>query len=228
MFIRTQEEWIDEYRKRGALWIHDRNPKRPHALLTSGNHSSGFFNSKPIIDDEALLGECALDLVERFQQLGKIHQVECVVGPQTGATKLARLLSEEFMRKINNKHTVSSASPEKGEGPNGKIMTLSGAEKKKVNYRSVLLCEDVLTTGESVGLTASAVSNADGNVMPFVLALVNRSGKIDLAQKRIVTLISRPMPIWAPSDCPLCKQGSIALRPKTEDNDNWIRLNAQY
>jgi len=35
--------------KLGALWIHDGNPQRPHALLTSGNHSNGFFNASFIM-----------------------------------------------------------------------------------------------------------------------------------------------------------------------------------
>lgn len=37
--------WIDRFKERDALWLHDGNVRRPHALLTSGKHSDGFFNS---------------------------------------------------------------------------------------------------------------------------------------------------------------------------------------
>ena len=88
------------------------------------------------------------------------------------------------------------------------------------------MVEDVLTTGGSVDLTAEAVTNAGGVVLPFVIILVNRSGLTEVNGKKIVALIDRPMPMWTPDECPLCKQGSEALRPK--GTENWDRLNAEY
>lgn len=90
--------------------------------------------------------------------------------------------------------------------------------------QTVLLCEDVLTTGGSVDLTATAVTNAGGIVLPFLLVLVNRSGLTEAGGKKIVALIDRPMPMWTPEECPLCKEGSEAIRPK----DNWAALNAAH
>ena len=87
-----------------------------------------------------------------------------------------------------------------------------------------MLCEDVLTTGGSVDLTIDAVESSGGAVMPFILVLVNRSGLTEASGKKIITLINRPMPMWIPDECPLCREGSEAIRPK----DNWARLNASY
>lgn len=79
---RNEEYWINKYRQLGALWIHDGNPKRPHALLTSGNHSSGFFNSRIVIAEDPLMREVAKDLVGLFiENGGDIEKVDVVVGP---------------------------------------------------------------------------------------------------------------------------------------------------
>ena len=58
---RDTDGWIGQYKQKGALWIHDGNMRRPHALLTSGKHSSGFFNSRLVIPDEVLLRDAAAE-----------------------------------------------------------------------------------------------------------------------------------------------------------------------
>jgi orotate phosphoribosyltransferase len=222
---RIAHDWIEQYKSKDALWIHDGNQKHPHALLTSGKHSNGFFNSRLVIPDEKLLREAASDLLELFaQQGGEISKVQSVVGPQTGATKLAELLSSEIMSCT--KGECFWASPSKHEEAGKKSMVFSSEDIDMLPNQSILLCEDVLTTGGSVDLTVDAVTSAWGEVLPFILVLVNRSGLTEIGGSRIIALIDRPMPMWTPDECPLCKHGSVALRPK--DNDNWAVLNAAH
>jgi orotate phosphoribosyltransferase len=221
--VRTQEEWISEYQQKGALWIHDGNKLRPHALLTSGKHSNGFFNSRLVIPDEVLLRDAAIDLVELFvQHDGDTSKVQSVVGPQTGATKLSELIRDQFGLLDTNK--CSWASPAKNEVEGVKSMVFSDEDRSALLRQTVLLCEDVLTTGGSIDLTASAILNAGGIILPFLLVLVNRSGLTEVCGMKIVALIDRPMPMWTPSECPLCEEGSQAIRPK----ENWSALNAAY
>jgi orotate phosphoribosyltransferase len=221
---RTQQGWIDEYRKRSAYWSHDGNPKRPHAELASGNHSSGFFNSRLVIPDEALMRDAASDLLALFEsQGGTLTDIECVVGPQTGATMLAKYMSET-VTAITGQPCLHY-SPAKHEEGGVKSMVFTSEEFTDLCLRQVLLCEDVLTTGGSVDLTAKVVDDAAGVILPFVAVLVNRSGLAQASGRKIVSLIERHMPIWAPGECPLCKAGSQAIKPKGE---NWALLNAEY
>jgi len=226
---RTQDGWIEEYKRKGALWIHDGNPQRPHALLTSGKHSNGFFNSRLVIPDEVLLKDAASDLLELLSATGEAegYDIDVVVGPQTGATKLAELISDQV--KFYTGEECLWASPAKNESGEKKSMVFSEKEVRNVlPGQLVLLCEDVLTTGGSVDLTANAVIKAGGITLPFLLVLVNRSGLTEVSGKKIIALIDRPMPMWAPEDCPLCKEGTKeVLRPK-EPKENWERLNAPY
>lgn len=219
--FRNTDGWINAYKGKDALWIHNGDNDNPHALLTSGKHSTGFFNSKLIIADETLLKEGVSDLIELFMSLGvDISEVGCVVGPQTGATKLAELISGEIKTITNSE--CFWVSPAKGEVRGQKAMIFSNEDIALVTGQTILLCEDVLTTGGSVELASIAVENIGGNVLPFVLVLVNRSGLNEVGGRKIISLIDRDMPTWTAEECPLCKVGSKALRPK----DNWAELNS--
>lgn len=203
--------------------MHDGNILRPHALLASGKHSDGFFNSRLVILDEVLLEDAALDLLDNFvQQDGDVSVVQGVVGPQTGATKLAEFMSQHIA--IFSGRKCFSASPAKHEADGVKSMVFTQEERGTLYGNVVLLCEDVLTTGGSVELAAAAAIAAGATVLPYILVLVNRSGLTEVDGKKIIALIDRPMPMWMPGACPLCAAGSESLRPK----DNWARLNATY
>ena len=224
----TTGVWIKEYKKKGALWIHDGNPKRPHAILTSEKHSGGFFNSELVMEDSYLLEVAAIELVDELRDQGlKLDSVSRVVGPAMGAITLAhdiaRIIGHKRDAGLHDKPCLR-AYTEKEMDDDSKIMVF-----RKTKIRSgecILAVEDVLTTGGSVDRTAMAVVNAGGFVLPFVVVLVNRSGLTEVSGKKIVALIDQPMPTWIGEECPLCKEGSEAIRPKGVVN--WERLNASY
>ncbi len=223
--MHNEKGWIKTYEKAGALWIHDGNIKRPHALLTSGMHSNGFFNSKLVTENDELREGAAEDLTTLLiLRQFDIHRIDRVVGPATGATKLAKSISEKITLARGRK--CEWASPDKeGDGPTKK-MVYTNPERKVLPSEHILDVEDVLTTGGSVHLTDEATLGCKGVPMDFILVLVNRSGFPNVNNKRVVALINRHMPIWLPEKCPQCEVGSEAIRPKQDDN--WARLNATY
>ncbi|RLI96432.1 MAG: hypothetical protein DRO99_04435, partial [Candidatus Aenigmatarchaeota archaeon] len=73
-----------------CLWIHDGNSRRPHALLTSGNHSNGFFNATGIIGNPEVLGMVCSDLAEKLLEADDgVHDAYMVFGSAMGAVTLA-------------------------------------------------------------------------------------------------------------------------------------------
>lgn len=223
---RTQDEWIECYEEKGALWLHDGNIKRPHALLTSGKHGDGFFNSELVMEDAWFLDEAVNDLSELLMEARlRLDDVRRVVGPAMGAITLAHSLASflTWLRGSDATACLRAYTEKEGEGDSLKMVfrrtTIHKGEK-------VLLCEDVLTTGGSTDLSARAVEESGGIVVPFVAVLVNRSGLSEVGGKKIIALIDRPMPMWIPEECPLCQKGSEAIRPKGVEN--WARLNAKY
>jgi hypothetical protein len=60
----------------------------------------------------------------------------------------------------------------------------------------------------------------DEQILPYIIALVNRSGSGELAGRKIRALLTPVIHAWPPADCPLCKAGSQPVRPKS----NWNEL----
>jgi orotate phosphoribosyltransferase len=223
---RDSDFYISWYRQKHAYWVHDGNMARPHVCLRSGLHSDGFFNSRPIIDSESIIKLCAKDLVSLFEADGGFGCINTVVGPQTGATKLAELISEEIA--VNNKSNCSWASPSRKKVRGNDCMVFKDEEVDYyIKEKMILLCEDVISTGGSLRLVQDAIKQHGGTVLPYVLTLVNRSGKDCIDGRKIFSLVNRHLHTWNEGDCPLCEKGSKVISD-TKSEESWERLNASY
>ncbi len=150
------ERWIKEYKKRGALWLHDNNPVRPHALLTSGKHSGGFFNSGLVLEDPFLLDKACQDLLVLLTGAGctVYKDVHRVVGPAMGAITLAHSLAYRIAGvTFSSQCFCSYTEKEVLDGENTMVFKRTSVK----DGESVLAVEDVLTTGGSVDLTTTAI-----------------------------------------------------------------------
>jgi orotate phosphoribosyltransferase len=221
MNSRTEQEWIKEYMKSGALWIHDGNPKRPHVVLSSKKHSNGFFNSELVMDDPVLLNDAAYDLVSKMGHdfAVNIQAVKCVAGPAMGAITWAHDVARHISLITGN--GCRRAYAEKDEEL-GMVFKRTAPREGDV----VLPVEDVLTTGGSVSLMLKAIRACKAETKPFVGLIVNRSGQSMVEGHALVALITRPMPTWELNECPLCAVGSKVVSAKGKDN--WALLNANY
>ncbi len=146
----------------------------------------------------------------------KWSNVEGVVGPQTGAKRMSELMAPQIG------YGTWHASPAKKGTGEQKEMVFTDEEIVRIQGKT-LVCEDVVTTAGSVELTARAITRAGGEVLPWILCLVNRSGQSDINGRKIVALITRYANIWDPTTCPACAEGSIVVR---QPKDNWPQLNA--
>lgn len=76
----------------------------------------------------------------------------------------------------------------------------------------VLVVEDVWTTGGSTQEAIRVVQQAGGRVVAAA-ALIDRSGgKIDFPVKA-QALLDLAIASYEPEDCPLCREGSLAIKP---------------
>lgn len=223
--LRTEDQWISEYQQRGALWIHDGNPKRPHVVLASGKHSNGFFNGEIIMEDAYLLSEACSNLLYWLEQDGLVlSTVDRIVGPAYGAITMAHELARQITEGTG--HRCLRAYPIK--------INDRTAEKKlcfdKTTVRPdelVLGCEDTTTTGDSVRLALEAAEEKGGKLLRYVALIVNRSGKSEIRGCKIIALIDRHLPMWDAVKCPLCAQGSPTIE-HAKKPENWELLNAEY
>jgi len=209
-------DWKQTYKDAGALFIHDGNPARPHCLLTSGKHSGGFFNSRLVTNDEALLRRACIDMLDLLPaEVVNLFRDSrnMFIGPATGANPIVEMLAELLSCRYG--WTI--------KGTNNQMRWTGNFDLSAEDL--FLPTEDVITTGGSVVKLMNAVTRkVDAAAIGYVLCLVNRSGKQDIGGRKILALVNEDMPIWTQDKCLHCTDGSEAIRPK----DNWNRLNAVY
>jgi orotate phosphoribosyltransferase len=208
------EKWVEVYRHHGAFWAHDGNKNRPHVELTSGNHSSGFLNSSFLVQNPRLLQEACDDLVLFAGEQGfDIKSAQKVAGPALGAVTIAYELARQLR--------IEMVFLEKVDG----VQKLARSATFVKPGMVIVPSEDVITTRKSLLEGIAALEEKGAVVTPCALLLANRSDGEMVGERKIVSLIRQHLPMWTPAECPLCKDGSVALRPKGE---NWEKLNAAY
>lgn len=195
-------DWRKVFEEHGAIWVHDKNPKRPHALLTSGMHSDGFVNCTKVTQHPDLLQRILSEpngLASRLPE-----QVDWVIGSALGAVTFAYAVAGALK--------VRAGFTEK-DGEAMKLARFEVAPNEKV-----LVVEDTISTGGSTlktieGIIKSGVS--EKQILPYIVCLVNRSGSGTLNGRELRALLTLDIHMWQAEQCPLCKEGSAVVRPKS-------------
>ena len=184
----TSDEVLDIYKKTGALLF-------GHFLLSSGLHSGQYLQSALVLQQPDIATRVCAALAENFKK----GTIDAVIAPALGGV----FVSHETARALG----VRALFAERVEGK----LTLRRGFTIKPGER-VLVVEDVITTGKSTKETIEVVKNA-GGVVVAAGSLIDRSnGKAELGvpYKSLVTL---DVPTYTPETCPLCKSGSIPVKP---------------
>ena len=192
------EELLKLFESAGAI-------RHGHFELSSGLHSATYV-------------QCALVLqyphhAERLGQalaaLFSDAYIEAVVSPALGGV----IIGQE----------VAKALPEPKGGAGGGVPALfverdaSGTMALRRGFslrpdQHVLVVEDVWTTGGSTQEAIQVVEEAGGRVIAAG-ALIDRSGgKIEFPVES-QALLDLPIASYEPEDCPLCREGSAAVKP---------------
>lgn len=221
MKLIDSERWIQRYKEKNALWVHNGDPFRPHALYASGLHGDTCFNSSHIVEDDRLLYQAAIELVDAATYAGLwLSEIECVAGPATGATRLSQCIAARIGDVINSSAPIAVSPSKYGFGTHRRML-LSSSDMQQVRSKHTLLCEDAVTTFESVDLAERALVEEGATIAGHIMVLVNRSFPhvSTHRNKRVISLVEISTPAWRPEECPLCAKGSMALRPKEHWNE---------
>lgn len=166
-----------------------------HFQLTSGLHSARYLQCALVLqhpDHAEWIGKA---LAARFSD----QQIESVVAPAIGGI----IVAHETARALG----VRALFTEREAG----AMTLRRGFRIEPGEK-ILVVEDVVTTGGSTRETIEAVTRA-GGVCIGAGSVVDRSGGgVDVGVRR-EALIVLDVPAFDPSECPLCKQGTAAVKP---------------
>ena len=184
----TENEILDIFRKHSALL-------EGHFVLSSGLHSDRYVQCALVLQHPDAAGTLCAQLAAKLKHLG----ATAVAAPALGGV----IVSYEVARALG----IRSLFTERQDG----VMTL----RRGFSFapgEPTLVVEDVVTTGGSTGETIAAVEQAGGKVVG-VGSLIDRSGgKVDLGVPR-AALVTLDVKTYNPSDCPLCKSGTPAVKP---------------
>ena len=181
-----------------------------HFLLASGNHSRRYLQSAKVLE----YPKKASLLTDALAKMIKEHgiQVDTVCAPALGGV----LAGYELARSLD----VRSIFVEKKEGG---MELRRGFEVAK--GEKIIICEDIITTGGSALKAAQAIEALGAEVVAFA-SLANRGfckrvegnnkAKTECSLPEDIPLFALDdfsFEMYAPEDCPMCKEGSIAIKP---------------
>lgn len=181
-----------------------------HFLLASGNHSSRYLQSAKVLEDPKRAERICQALAKEIIDSG--IKVDTVCAPALGGV----LAGYELARALG----VRSIFVEKKDGG---MELRRGFEVQE--GENILICEDIITTGGSAMKAATAIKALGGNIVAFA-SLANRGfckregSNIEAKEE---CKLSADIPffalgdftfeIYAPEECPLCQEGSVAIKP---------------
>jgi orotate phosphoribosyltransferase len=166
-----------------------------HFVLTSGRHSDTYVQCARVLEDPALTTELAKTAVER---LPKDLGIDLVAAPAVGGLIIGFAVAQALGVKF------IFSEREQGE------MVFRRAFAVPENAR-VLVVEDVVTTGGSVGEVIDLVREAGGEVVG-VVSLIDRGGekKFDAP---FWPLLRLEVESWEADGCGLCADGVPVYSP---------------
>ncbi len=216
--VLSQEEILEWFDVLDAGWMHDGDSKKPHAELTSGMCSNGFFDCMRVLCYPNLRRILAHQLVRKLRSRGLTNDdVDWVIGSPYAAITFSGDVAYGFLEAIHG-FTEKAPTPDNPK----KMVWRRMAIPKGVN---VLQIEELITTSGTFKEVQRAIVAGNSEPVNFLSAvgvLVHRPPKlpVDYGDRRVVALVEKE--VWAvePEDCPLCAQGSKRLRPKA----NWKEL----
>lgn len=168
-----------------------------HFKLTSGLHSDRYLQCALVLQHPEHATALGKALAARMRELAAAPGF--VLAPALGGI----LVAHEVARALG----VRGLFVERQDG----ILTLRRGFQIKAGEHCYVV-EDVVTTGGSTRETMEVARQA-GAIVTAAGSLIDRSGgRTDLGIPR-AALAVLDVPVFRPEECPLCKAGSVAIKP---------------
>jgi orotate phosphoribosyltransferase len=182
------EEVIGRFRRTGALL-------EGHFILTSGLHSQSYLQCALVLQHPREAEAFAQAIAKQFAG----QRIETVAAPAIGGI----VIGYEVARALGARSLWTERE--------GGTMTLRRGFSVR-SGESVLVVEDVITTGGSTRETIAALRTAGAHVIGAASIIDRSGGRVDVGVPRIA-LATLNVPALAPSACPACGRGEPAMKP---------------
>lgn len=186
-----------------------------HFKLSSGNHSQFYLQSAKVLEDPKRAKLLAEAVADQIQENGL--EIDTVCAPALGG-----LIAGFALATALDKRSIFA---ERVDG----TMTIRRGFEITPGER-VIICEDIITTGGSAMEAAKAIEALGGKVVGFA-ALANRGfcqREESSLERQANCKLPEDLPffaledftfsIYTPDECPLCVDGSEAIKPGSRGN----------
>jgi orotate phosphoribosyltransferase len=177
--------------------------RQGHFELTSGLHSATYVQCALVLQYPKYAEQLGRALAAEFLDL----RVDCVASPALGGV----IIGQE----------VARALPPRADGAPVRAIFVerdaTGSLTLRRGFRvdpdeHVLVVEDVWTTGGSTCETIRVLEEAGARIVAAGALIDRSSGRIELPV-RTEALVELKVESYDASECPLCRTGSIAMKP---------------
>ncbi|MCL2557220.1 MAG: orotate phosphoribosyltransferase [Treponema sp.] len=170
-----------------------------HFLLSSGRHSSRYFQCAKLLARPRMAEAALAEVCEKIRRHPLAGEISAVIGPAMGGI----IVAYEIGRQLG----LPAIFAERGE--NGAMQLRRGFEARP--GQKFIIAEDVITTGKSYGECAALLESLGAEVAALACVVDRSSGH------------GVPWPFfpackveaedWAAQDCALCKAGIPVVKP---------------
>lgn len=189
---KPKENVLEIFRSTGALL-------EGHFQLTSGLHSPQYFQCAKVLQYPQYAETLCTEIAEHFRTV----QIDAVISPALGGI----VVGQEVARLIAAfNHEIRTMFAER---KNSTMQLRRGFEVR--TDESVLVCEDVITTGGSVSEVVKIVRDAGARVAG-VACIVDRSGGRVKFENQF-SVLHMDVVTYRRNECPLCKKGIPVEKP---------------
>jgi len=193
-----REELLKMFEAAGAI-------RHGHFELSSGLHSGTYVQCALVLQYPRFAEKLGQALAALFSDA----RIDAVVSPAMGGL----IIGQEVARALPEpKHSSGGGTPALFVERDASGMMALRRGFSLAPDQHVLVVEDVWTTGGSTQEAIRVVEEAGARVVAAG-ALIDRSGgKIDF-EVETQSLIQLPIASYEEEDCPLCREGSVAVKP---------------
>jgi orotate phosphoribosyltransferase len=186
----TKEEVLRLFKDTGALL-------EGHFQLSSGLHSPQYFQCAKVLQHPQHAEVLCREIAQHFQGM----KVDVVISPALGGI----VVGQEVARQLG----ARSIFAERADG----ILQLRRGFEIKTAER-VLACEDVVTTGGSIGEVLDIVKKRGGSIVGKACIVDRTGGEPESGHREpLFSLLKMEVVTYKPADCPLCRQNIPLVKP---------------
>ncbi|MFN0101579.1 MAG: orotate phosphoribosyltransferase [Bryobacteraceae bacterium] len=171
-----------------------------HFRLTSGLHSPEYLQCAKVLQYPIHAEALGRALAIRFREMTNGQAIPLVASPAVGGL----IIGHEVARSLGARFQFTERDPA------GKMTLRRGFEV--VAGETAVVVEDVVTTGGSSREVIDLLRDYGVNVLAAGSIIDRSGGQADIGVPR-AALSTLSVTTWARDLCPLCRQGSVAVKP---------------